>query len=735
MRIAFLNPWNEAAETQAFWSLRVSAARIGHELILCANSSDIDACSPDFVLVTAPIQAKLNDFPHYGIIHAPLDNYFTNRSYFNNLLSYDGYLALADTLHRMLRDVTFGTGRPRPVGFYFNTFHRSGIATDLKSLIERRALTITYFGTNWDKRHSFIFTRLSEADGVQFCGPAKAWEQINQRAYGGMLPWDGASVQERYAANGIGLCMLSENHLHSDVISSRIFEVTAVGAIAFCCDTPWIRKHFGDSVYYFNQNLAGEALVAAILKLREAVYSDPPTAIQKAAHARSIFESKFASEILLGNVVRYHEELSASRSAMLKAAERYVPRISVILRCGSRSIGYVQRAVASIAKQVYGRFEVILVRHHDLDLGPVLDSCNPRIDSFHVVDCPGGNRSATLWAGLNAVTGEYFSILDDDDWWFSDHFEKLFHPLPQQPLRKFLSYSGSIVVRPEPVPVGHGGNDHRELLKFGIQSLESWATAVSAFSSNSFVASCDLLTPRLKISPDMETAEDSYLILSLMAQAEPRFSYAATSVFDRSLPGQSNFAGHPKRFQDELTLQLRLFGVDRPRFLPLNTWASIARHWKLGSFVDAFQANTGSETLLQDWEQVGAGYDPGTSHVAAGSSLIDPQIGSAAIHTPPEPWQYAVMLTLPKPSREAASYAFAVELHVREGKVGVGILRPGESEFLFREAQRSHPEPKTVLIPVRNLSEVGQLVIQNWDTFGASVADLISIRLMAAPAL
>jgi hypothetical protein len=68
MKIAFLNPWRNAAENQAFASLRIAANRVNHEMIHCTNSTEIDQCAPDFVLVSASTQAKLNDYPHYGII-------------------------------------------------------------------------------------------------------------------------------------------------------------------------------------------------------------------------------------------------------------------------------------------------------------------------------------------------------------------------------------------------------------------------------------------------------------------------------------------------------------------------------------------------------------------------------------------------------------------------------------------------------------------------------------------
>lgn len=733
MKIAFLNPWRNAAENQAFSSLRAAALRIGHDMIHCTNSSDVESCSPDFVLASAQTQPKLTDVPHYGVIHAPRDWFLTHRDYFNNLLTYDGYLTISDTLNRFLRDVSYGAGRPRPIGYYYNTCQRQERSADLQSLIDRRALQITYFGTNWDKRHHRFFQILSQSEGVQLCGPGHSWPDISPTGYGGPVDFDGVSVQEKYAANGIGLCMLSDLHVRDDVISNRIFEIASVGAIALCCDMPWIREQFGDSVYYFDQNLNDRDLRRAILKLRDLIYSEPAVAIGKARRAREIFDTKFAAEIMLENAVQYHRTMSADRARIVQSAEQvYSPLISVVLRCGSRPIEYVERAVRSISRQTFGQFEVVLVRHKELDLAPVLDTRFPRIRSFKVVDCAGGNRSVSLWAGLQGVSGEYFSVLDDDDWWFSDHFEQLFQPPPKAPLQGFFSYSGSIAVRRVPDGIDGGGHGRREVHNFGIGSLESSSAVGAAFTVNCFVASSDLLDPDLLVSPGMETAEDTYLILSLLARAPARFSYSATSVYDCSLTDQSGFSEHPKRYEDELTLQLRLFGRHRPPFLPVDAWTSLAEFWtKRGS---PERQETGIATPLDNWETVATGYDQTRSKVCRGSHFVDSCAGSAIIRPPVQPWAYGAELFLNPPSRAAREYVLVAKLIVEKGTIGAGVLNLAETDFVGRKELAASAIPQTVEIPIWSFAQAGRFVIQNWETHGQSSVQLLSIRLLAEPA-
>jgi hypothetical protein len=522
--------------------------------------------------------------------------------------------------------------------------------------------------------------------------------------------------------------MLSDGHLEDDIISNRIFEITSVGAIALCCDTPWIRRHFGDSVYYFDQSLGDQALRDAIVKLRELIYSNPAIAIEKARRARAIFESTFAAEIMLENAVKHHVRVSSDKKNELQKAESiYSPFVSVIVRCGSRPLQYVERAVRSISRQTYGRFEVILVRYKNLDVAPLIETGCPRIESFHVVDCWEGNRSATLWAGLNAVRGEYFALLDDDDWWFSDHFEKLFRPRPGAPRNCFFAYSGGIVQRATPHEVDRGSQDRRNVHAFGIKSFDSWNAVSGAFASNCFVASKDLLHADLLISPDMQTAQDSYLILTLLTQADPLFSYAATSIFDRSLPDHSGFAEHPKRFEDELTLQLRLFGKHRPAILPGDAWSALRTFWtKRPHVIDT--------EFLGDWKLVGGGYDRRKSTLSGGSRFINPKAGKATVLAPREPWSYGAELYLNRPKRGSSQYALVAELLVSKGVVGVGLLNLEGNEFLFRKMLVQQTVAQTVRIPIADFTRVGKFVIQNWDTYGESRVELLSLRLLAEPA-
>ena len=742
MKIGFLNPWANAAENQAFRSLQIAAARIGHELVHCANSSEVDAQGPDFVLAAASTQPKLNDVPHYGVIHEPRDRFLTNRAYYHNFLSYDGYLTISDSLSSFVANLTFAAGRPETPGFYYNTCQRAEEAADLGGLIASRELKISYFGTNWDRRRDKLVNLLSQRDGVRIYGPKHSWPDVEARSYGGVLPFDGNSVQAKYAENGIGLCLLADLHLKDDVISNRIFEIASVGAIAICPEMMWLRRNFGDSVYYVDQSLPYKYLVQQILRRRDEIYANPVAAIEKARRARKIFEDRFAAEVLLGNAVEYHQRKSAKRQAMLETARtEYNPLISVIIRCGSRPLKTIERAVEAISRQTYGRFEIVFVRYRELDLSVFTSRRFPNIEGMQIVESGGGIRSTTLWAGLSAVRGEYFSVLDDDDWLFSNHFEMLFQPFGDTPRQQFFAYSGCIAAYPFHESIEGGQSENLRLNHFGIAGGGDFTTVAGAFASNCFVASSDLLTAPILQDPLMSTAEDSYLILSLLARTEPRFSFAGTSIHERGRADQSDFAQHPRRYEDELTLHMRLQGSHHTKFNFVDHYAMVSEFWSRrpdgsgrcpSSEDDGRIVHRAGESPLSSLpedvlDRISAGFVVPKSNLHQTGEVVDSDVGSCVVETPAAPWSYGAEFALNIRTKRTDPALIKIRVTVENGVAGVGLLDRSEKHFLFRVPLKQSDKVQEIHIPVADIHDIGRVVVQNWDTDGKRRVRVLSL--------
>lgn len=576
MKIGFLNPWSSAAESQAAVSQRIAAQRIGVTLITAKDERDLDSSAVDFVISVASSVPKVYDCPSYLNVHEPTSRFLQNEFYLKNLMTYDGYLTISDSLRRFIRDLSFGIGRPDDPGFYFDTPQKSETSADLPQIVKAGDLRIVYFGTNWDRRSPRLFELLDTKDVLRIHGPRHSWP-IGLISYAGPLPFDGVSPQKTYASFGLGLVLLSAQHLREGVISNRIFEIASVGAVSICPDIPWIRKWFGDSVFYFNPWEHSRDIARRITDIHEHCKMCPHLLAKMGQDARTIFEKNFSAERMLLNAVEYHEANQRKRSYRLKRLPP-APRIAVIVRCGDRRLAYIERAVNSICSQTFGRFTVIFVKYKNIDLSAILSIAAPNIDSFIEIEVPNGNRSDTLFAGLaklRELHAEYFSVLDDDDFWLSNHMEGLFSAAIQARRHVDVAFSGAIAISPEGRQIEKGLSWKRNVYTFGFRTPVASASDITReFSSNSFVARTDLLVDEID-TPEMETAEDSVLISLIARHSKPVFSYQATAFFTQNESDGSGFSSHPLRQRDLASLSLRTSLLYSPNWLGQATFGGL----------------------------------------------------------------------------------------------------------------------------------------------------------------
>lgn len=579
MRIAYLNPWENAAENQAYASLAQAAEKLGHELIDCRVPENVEHAVPDFVISVASSIPKIADFPSYLTVHEPKRRFLESAFYFSNLLTYDGYLTISDTLETFVRDLCFGVGRSQEVGFYFNTPQVTDIAADLQRTAEERDMRVVYLGTNWDRRLPDLFRELDGSAILRIHGPNASWKNERYVSYAGPLPFDGIAPQKAYARAGIGLVLLSADHLKEDVISNRIFEIVSVGAMAICPDIPWIRKWFGESVLYFSSDATARAIAGQIRMHYDYCVNNPTEAQSKADAARAIFERMFAAERMIANAVRYHEKMQSKGPdpALQRISE---PHISVIVRCGGRSATMVRQAVDSIRRQTFGRFTVVFSKYADIDVSEIVTDRSGAIVAFTEVLTPAGNRAATLTAGLKAISTEYFAVLDDDDFWLRDHVETLFTATTLVDPEFDLAYSGTVELSSTWTQIEKSLKWNRNVYTFGLDKSVSAPFQVGGkFASNCFVARSTLISPPFDDLGDLSTAEDSLLISILVRRKPPVFSYKATAFFRRGFEGESGFHGHRERADDELTWALRGTLLFAPRWMPTSSLEWPMERW------------------------------------------------------------------------------------------------------------------------------------------------------------
>ena len=251
-RIAFVNPYVTAAEVQAFSSLRAAAEAMGITLEHRKPKDLREDDTYDFLIPVA-FTPKITSHPSLLSCHSPRSVYVDSEAMFGAIASHDGYLTISENLKTFFGGLSSAYGKPlTTVGDYYNCPQTTDLQTNIAALSAADGLGLCYFGINWDMRAEPLFRVLSQQPYMRIYGPADSWRTVRPQAYKGQLPFDGSSVQAEYARFGVGLVCLGYEHLMDDIISNRVFEISSVGAVSISPDTPWMRKHFGESVFYYD---------------------------------------------------------------------------------------------------------------------------------------------------------------------------------------------------------------------------------------------------------------------------------------------------------------------------------------------------------------------------------------------------------------------------------------------------------------------------------------------------
>lgn len=515
MRVAFLNVWTStSAEAQGGEMLRIAGQNVGIEVIPCFNNQEVEACKPDYVLVNSRTQAKLTGYPTYLCLNEPSTVYFRDPRLLHYLYSFDGYFSISESLQTFAQHALYGVGRIEKILPYFNTAQRMNMdSVPVKEALLSKTAKVSYFGTNWDGRRIDFFRSFGTWENAEIYGPETSWTQYQLPSYKGSTPFDGSSAQKIYRKNGIGLNILADHHLQEDVISNRIFEIASVGAVVFSCRMPWLEKHFGDSLYYFEQETSNKVLLEQIKALHAHVLNHPDEAWEKAQRARKIFEDKFTLDTLLSNTLRLHKE---KQEAIKLQNEKSAPLISVIIKSDGARPEMLSRAVESIKKQDAGRFQLILVKTKPFNFTPPLSSNL----TLYTVD---GN---SLWDAFSLVKGSHFAVLREEDEWFPQHIRRL---LQQAEAGYFVHCAQVTEYETAATEQNWIKNDERRAVSHQ-QDLKDkdFQTALELLTPSGYLAPSAILDERMRQNPNLQKGEEKALMMELLARATPRQNFATT---------------------------------------------------------------------------------------------------------------------------------------------------------------------------------------------------------------
>lgn len=331
-RFAVVKLWPElkTAEDECIARLKLAAEALGIECIEVHSDgrliSDPDTIVSkgivDFVLHLHFDTPKNYDAFSFVALWNPI-KFYHEWGYFRcsrNLVTHDDFISCSssaadDHVNRMIRG-TYNHLSPR-----FHLYHSTPDIIHGPSLGDGR---LVYSGINWDalrggrSRHQEMLKQLDTTGLLRIYGPnvfqgVKVW--AGYQSYVKEVPFDGVSMINEISKAGVSLVLSSQAHKDSELMSNRLFESIAAGALVICDENPFAKKHFGDSLLYIDTRGTTEATVAAILQHLDWARVNSAAAIAKIARTQQLFREKFS---LIGGLADLYTNLDQRKAELRK---------------------------------------------------------------------------------------------------------------------------------------------------------------------------------------------------------------------------------------------------------------------------------------------------------------------------------------------------------------------------------------------------------------------------------
>ena len=468
-RFAVVKPWPDvqAAEDENIARIQITARSMGLECIVvdpegvrldCANQR-ITGRDVDFVINLHFETPKAYDAYSFVALWNPLRffNEWGYRQYSKHLLTHDDFLSCSSTwsdehIRRMIAE------DESRLGPHFTMYHSLSEPIFEPTLGQRK---VFYAGINWDKmgkkkgRHQELLQLLDKAGVMRIHGPRifnnlNVWE--GYQCYVGPVPFDGVSMIKAISEAGIAMVFSSDAHKESELMSNRLFESLAAGAVIICDDNPFAQRHFGDTLLYVDASESPERVSKQILGRREWILTHSDEALEMARAAQEIFKQKFTLDRSLAEIYTGLTERKKLVQECLTPAQPS-QEIKVLLVLPEYSLETLNRLLESLESQSHRTLSAILL----LDTGdlaghaPVIKNrishCPFPVEirpvNFYERRKDGTLRRRILLGRILAPVIEslppetLFLVLTPNEGWFSGHISNLLRALQASPESDF----------------------------------------------------------------------------------------------------------------------------------------------------------------------------------------------------------------------------------------------------------------------------------------------------------
>jgi hypothetical protein len=465
-RFAVVKLWPKlkAAEDENVARLKVTAKALGLECVEITpdgrplthlEGPPLTQQDVDFVIHLHFETPKAYDIFSFVALWNPVQFYhdWGYRRYSRHLLTHDDFLSCSatwtdDHVRRMI------SHDPTRAGPALTMYHSLSEPIYEPTLGDRK---IFYAGINWERlgkkkgRHQELLKMLDPTGVLRIHGP-KIFQEVDvwegYQSYAGPIPFDGVSIIQQINRAGIALVFSSDAHKQSELMSNRLFESLAGGALIICDENAFARRHFGDTILYVNASLPVEKVFAAVLKHVDWVQDHPDQALSMARQAQAIFRETFSLDRSLAAIYTGLAERRKYLEGLYTPSDPRRP-VDLLFLMPDYSEAVLQRHLASVMTQRHaGCRAVLLVDRRDFELNGL--RIRQRIEgtgadlricpvAFREDDASGETCRRVLFGkvlsdAIDQLPSEsWFGVIAPDEELFSEHAQLLAGELERHP--------------------------------------------------------------------------------------------------------------------------------------------------------------------------------------------------------------------------------------------------------------------------------------------------------------
>ncbi len=408
-----------------------------------------------FVLSLHFESPRLYDIPSYTALWNPPDFYvgFGYNRTIEQLASHIDVLSCrSEVADAHAATIYAGLGRALRQPFP-SLFH--GVPRPYLEPCQNASSRLFYVGVNWERvtgergRHHELLEQLDTEDLISIYGPEKILGVAPWRGfatYRGSIPFDGESVVARINEAGICLALSSSAHQTSGIMSNRLFEALAAGAVIIANPHVFITKYFSDVVYVVDDRGPIAEVVAQIRHLVFQIRSNPQEARARASLGQKLLAEGFSLEENFRNLFAVHGDRLKHFENETVGIERH--EVSLILDATGSEFASLEKLLASIAAQSSVTIDLLVLGSRDL-LKRMQDNPSLAIRSMQLFEVEleifkdnkilrrSASSGQAFAHALAAVNTPYFCTMQADDDCFSDHLASLAHKLACTPESSF----------------------------------------------------------------------------------------------------------------------------------------------------------------------------------------------------------------------------------------------------------------------------------------------------------